>query len=72
MAHSSQSQAKILVFLATLAVSALTMIWLFWRYPLPTSIAAVAAVAALYGSARLARSVEPDGDATMDEGEPGT
>ena len=34
MAHSSQSQAKILVFLAILALSALTMIWLFWRYPL--------------------------------------
>ena len=72
MAHPSQSQAKILAFLATLGLSALTMIWLFWRYPLPTAIAAVAVVAALYGSARLARSVEPDSDATMDEGEQGT
>ncbi len=72
MAHSSQSQAKILAFLATLGLSALTMIWLFWRYPLPTSIAAVAVVAALYGSARLARSVEPETDSSMDEGEQGT
>ena len=72
MAHSSQSQAKILVFLATLALSALTMIWLLWRYPLPTSIAAVAVVAALYGSARLARSVETDNEDAMDEGEHST
>jgi hypothetical protein len=72
MAHSSQSQAKILVFLATLTLSALTMIWLFWRYPLSTSIAAVAVLAALYGSARLARSVETDSEDTMDEGEHST
>jgi len=72
MGHSSQSQAKILVFLAAMALSSLTMIWLFWRYPLPTSIAALAVVAALYGSARLARSVEPDSDATMDEGDQST
>jgi len=52
-----------------LALSALTMIWLFWRYPLSTLIAAVAVVAALYTSARLARSVEPDGDTGMDKGE---
>lgn len=69
MAHSSQSRAKVLVFLATLALSALTMIWLFWRYPLSTSIAAVAILAALFGSARLARSVEPDSGAAMNEGE---
>jgi hypothetical protein len=69
MAHASHSQAKILVFLATLALSALSMIWLFWRYPLSTSIAAVAVLAALYGSARLASSAEPDSDTPMDEGE---
>ena len=69
MAHSSQSRAKMLIFLAVVAVSGLTMIWLVWRYPLGTSIAALAVVAALYGSARLARSVEPDGEAVMDEGE---
>ncbi len=69
MAHSSKPQAKILVFLAILALSALTMIWLFWRYPLSTAIAAIAVLAALYGSARLARSVEIDSDASMDEGE---
>ncbi|HLN48718.1 MAG TPA: hypothetical protein VK251_04350 [Steroidobacteraceae bacterium] len=69
MAHSSQSRSKFLVFLAILALSALTMIWLFWRYPLSTLIAAVAVVAALYTSARLARSVEPDGDTGMDKGE---
>jgi hypothetical protein len=69
MAHSPQSQANILIFLATLALSALTMIWLFWRYPLSTSIAAVAILAALFGSVRLARSVEPDNDTAMDDGE---
>ena len=72
MAHASQSQAKILVFLATLALSALTMIWLFWRYPLSTSVAALAVLAAFYGSAPLARSVETDSDAGMDEGERST
>ena len=67
MAHSSNPRAKILVFLAVLALSALTMLWLFWRYPLGTSIGAVAVVAALWASARLARSVETDGDAATDE-----
>jgi hypothetical protein len=72
MAHSSKPRAKILVFLAILALSALTMIWLFWRYPLGTSVAALAVLAAFYGSARLARSVETDSDAAMDEGERST
>ncbi len=72
MAHSSQSRAKILAFLAIFALSALIMIWLFWRHPLSTSIGAAAVLAALYGSARLARSVETDGDPAIDPGEQST
>ena len=72
MANSSNARTKILVFVAILALSALTMIWLFWRYPLGTSVAAFAVLAVLFGSARLARSVETDGDPAMDEGEQST
>jgi membrane protein implicated in regulation of membrane protease activity len=68
MAHSSNPRAKILIFIAVLALSALTMLWLFWRYPLGTSIGAVAVVAALWASARLAHSVKTDDPAT-DESE---
>ena len=37
MTHSSYARTNILVFLAVLALSALTMIWLFWHHPLKTT-----------------------------------
>ena len=69
MTNSSRARANIVAFLAILALSALTMVWLFWHHPLQTSIATVTVLAALGVSARLARSVEPDGDADLEHGE---
>jgi hypothetical protein len=68
MANASNPRSKVLVFVAILALSALTMIWLFWRYPIGTAIAALAVLAALWISARLARPVEID-EPEIDEGE---
>jgi hypothetical protein len=68
MTHSSHARANILVFLAILTLSALTMVWLFWHYPLKTMIATIAVLSALGVSARLARSVDTDGN-ELDKGE---
>jgi hypothetical protein len=68
MTHSSHARANIVAFLAILALSALTMVWLFWHHPVKTLIATVAVLTALGVSARLARSVEPDGGAELDHG----
>lgn len=62
MTHSSRARANIIVFLAVLLLSALTMVWLFWHHPLKTLIATVAVLSALGVSARLARSVDTDGN----------
>jgi hypothetical protein len=69
MTHSSYARANILVFLAILSISALSMIWLFWHHPVKTSIATIAVLAALGVSARLARSIETDGNSDLDHGE---
>jgi uncharacterized membrane protein YqjE len=68
MTHSSHVRANIIAFLAILALSALTMVWLFWHYPVQTLIATMAVLAALGISARLARSIEPDGAAELEPG----
>jgi hypothetical protein len=65
------ARANILVFLAVLGLSSLTMIWLFWHYPVRTGVATIAVLAALGISARLARSIESDGNSELDRGEPG-
>jgi hypothetical protein len=69
MTHSSHARANFIAFLGILALSALTMVWLFWHHPVKTLIATVAVLTALGVSARLARSVEPDGGADLDHGE---
>jgi uncharacterized membrane protein len=58
MTKSSQGRANIAIFLAVLALSALTMVWLFWHYPIKTLIGTIAILAALGISARLARAIE--------------
>jgi hypothetical protein len=68
MTHSSHARANILVFLAVLTLSALTMVWFFWHYPLKTLIATIAVLSALGVSARLARSIDTDGN-ELDKGE---
>jgi len=70
MTHTSHARANIVAFLAILALSALTMVWLFWHHPVKTLIATVAVLVSLGISARLARSVEPDGAAELDQREP--
>ncbi len=70
MARSSYARTNIFVLLAVLAVSAATMVWLFWHHPLKTSIATIAVLAALGISARLARSIETDGNSELEKGEP--
>jgi len=64
MTHSSRTRANI-VFLAVLALSALSMVWLFWHHPIKTSIATIAVLAALGVSARLARSIETDSSSEL-------
>jgi hypothetical protein len=68
MTHSSHARVNILVFLAVLTLSALTMVWLFWHHPLKTLIATIAVLSALGVSARLARSIDTDGN-ELDKGE---
>jgi hypothetical protein len=68
MKHS-YARTNIFAFLAISALSALTMIWLFWHYPLKTLFATIAVLAALGVSARLARSVESDSGADLDQRE---
>ena len=58
MTKSSQGRANIAIFLAVLALSALTMVWLFWHHPIKTLIGTIAVLAALGISARLARAIE--------------
>jgi hypothetical protein len=65
----SHARMKIFAFLGILALSALTMIWLFWHHPLKTLLATIAVLAALGVSARLARSVDTDNSADLDQGE---
>ena len=62
MADSVRKRTNNLVFLAVLALSALSMIWLFWHHPLKTSIATIVILAIFWVSARLARSIETDGE----------
>ena len=58
MRNSSQGRANIAIFLAVLALSALTMVWLFWHHPIKTLIGTIAVLAALGISARLARAID--------------
>lgn len=60
MRNSASARANIAIFLAVLALSALTMVWFFWHHPIKTLIATVAVLAALFMSARLARAIEVD------------
>jgi hypothetical protein len=56
MKYSAGARANIAMFLAVLALSAVTMIWLFWHYPVKT-----------FGvSARLARAVDTDAGKASD------
>lgn len=71
MRNSSNSRTNIVIFLAVLALSALTMVWFFWHHPLTTSIATIAVLAALGISARLARSIETDNPPDLDRGNQG-
>jgi hypothetical protein len=65
MTRLSYTRTNIFVLLAVLALSAATMIWLFWHHPVKTSIATILVLAALGVSARLARSIETDGNSNM-------
>lgn len=58
----SSKRTNILVFLAVLALSALTMIWLFWHYPVKTSIATILILGIFGVSAHLARSMDAEGE----------
>jgi hypothetical protein len=58
MTKSSPGRASIAIFLAVLALSALTMVWLFWHHPIKTLIGTIAVLAVLGISARLARAIE--------------
>ena len=66
MRNSSQVRANIAIFLAVLALSALTMVWLFWHYPIKTLIGTIAVLAALGISARLARAIEVEAATASD------
>jgi hypothetical protein len=70
MTYSSSATRNIAIFLAVLALSAVTMIWLFWHHPVKTLVATVAVLAALGVSARLARSIEVESPAELERGEP--
>ncbi len=68
MTRSSYARTNIFVLLAVLALSAATMVWLFWHHPVKTSIATILVLAALGVSARLARSIDNDGNSDMHKG----
>jgi len=68
MTRSSYARTNICVLLAVLALSAATMVWLFWHHPVKTSIATILVLAALGVSARLARSIDTDGNSDMQKG----
>ena len=73
MTNRSHARASIVIFLAVLALSALTMVWLFWHHPIKTLIGTIAVLAALGISARLARAIDAEvATATdLDHGEQG-
>ena len=74
MTKSSQGPANIAIFLAVLALSALTMVWLFWHHPIKTLIGTIAVLAVLGISARLARAIEVEvatAASDLDHGEQG-
>jgi len=73
MKYSAGARANIAMFLAVLALSAVTMIWLFWHYPIKTLIGTIAILVALGVSARLARASDTEaGTATdLDHGKQG-
>jgi hypothetical protein len=54
------------MFLAVLALSAVTMIWLFWHYPIKTLIGTLAVLVALGVSARLARATDTEAGTASD------
>jgi hypothetical protein len=54
------------MFLAVLALSAVTMIWLFWHYPVKTLIGTLAVLVALGVSARLARATDTEAGTASD------
>jgi uncharacterized membrane protein YqjE len=66
MRNTSIARANLALFLAVLALSALTMVWLFWHHPIKTLIATIAVLAALGISARLARSIEAEAATASD------
>jgi hypothetical protein len=71
MTKSSQGRASIAIFLAVLALSALTMVWLFWHHPIKTLIGTIAVLAVLGISARLARAIEVEVATDLDHSEQG-
>ena len=62
MTNSVQRCANNVLFLAILALSALSMVWLFWNHPLKTSIVTLVILAIFWVSAHLARAVETDSE----------
>jgi len=54
------------MFLAILALSAVTMIWLLWHYPVKTLLGTIAVLFGLGVSARLARSVDTEAGKASD------
>jgi membrane protein implicated in regulation of membrane protease activity len=69
MTHTSHARANLLVFLAVVALSALTMVWLLWHHPLKTLVFTIAVLAALGVSARLARAIDTESSSELDQGE---
>jgi hypothetical protein len=66
MKYSAGARANIAMFLAVLALSAVTMIWLFWHYPVKTLIGTIAILVALGVSARLARAIDTEAGKSSD------
>jgi uncharacterized membrane protein len=60
MKYSAGARANNAMFLAVLALSAVTMIWLFWHYPVKTCIGTIVVLVGLGVSARLARAVDTE------------
>jgi uncharacterized membrane protein len=66
MKYSAGARANIAMFLAVLALSAVTMIWLFWHYPVKTFIGTIVVLVGLGVSARLARAVDSEAGKASD------
>ena len=71
MTRSPNARRNIVVFLAILALSALTMVWLFWHYPVGTGIATLGILTAFVVLVRLARSIDTDSMSELEHGKQG-